>query len=129
MTVFLIRTYSVKPDKLKEHNIWGKKLVSLMKKNPEFFKGVKSMQVLNQKKDNSAGNFMAMWGFEDLECIKGWEAGFNEIPEEKALRAEFMDLIEPGSFSACIWEPVKTLKRKIKGKQRSKNKPSKTKNV
>jgi hypothetical protein len=121
MTVFLVRTYTVKPDKLKEHNEWGKKLVSLMKKKPELFKGVKSMRVLSQKKANCVGNFSAMWGFESLDCIEGWETGFDEIPEEKALRTEFMDLIVPGSFSACIWEPVKILNRKIKTKKFTKN--------
>ncbi|MGD6810095.1 MAG: hypothetical protein ACQCN3_10400 [Candidatus Bathyarchaeia archaeon] len=114
MTVFLVRTYTVKPDKLKEHNTWGKKLVTLMKKKPSLFKGVKSMKVLSHKKGDCVGEFTAMWGFEDLDNIKGWEAGFSEIPEEKALRSEFMELIVPGSFSACIWEPIKTLKRKIK---------------
>jgi len=120
MTVFLIRTYTVKPDKLKEHNEWGKKLVSLMKKKPSLFKSAKSMKVLKQKKGDCKGEFMAMWAFEDLASIKNWEASFSEIPEEKALRAELMELIEPGSFSACIWEPVKTLNRKIKSKQRVK---------
>jgi antibiotic biosynthesis monooxygenase (ABM) superfamily enzyme len=120
MTVFLVRTYTVKPDKLKDHNEWGKKLVSLMKKKPELFKGVKSMRVLSQKKDNCVGVFSAMWGFESLDCIEGWEAVFAEIPEVNALRKEFMDLLVPGSFSACIWEPVKMLNRKIKRKQRVK---------
>jgi hypothetical protein len=120
VNVFLVRTYTVKPDKLDEHNAWGKKLVSLMKKNPGLFKGVKSMKVFSHKKGECVGEFTAMWGFENLDSIKGWEAGFSEIPEEKALRAEFMDLIVPGSFSACIWEPVKTLKRKIKQAKRTK---------
>ena len=32
MTVFLVRTYIVKPDKLKEHDEWGKKLIAIDKK-------------------------------------------------------------------------------------------------
>ncbi|MCL1978374.1 MAG: hypothetical protein FWG55_09810 [Candidatus Bathyarchaeota archaeon] len=116
MTVFLVRTYTVKLDKLKEHDAWGKKLVTLMKKKPELFKGVKSMRVLSHKKSGNISEFAAIWGFENIDIIKGWENNFSEIPEEKALRVEFMNLIVPNSFSAHTWEPVKTLKRKIKTK-------------
>jgi antibiotic biosynthesis monooxygenase (ABM) superfamily enzyme len=112
MTVYLARTYVVKPDKLKGHNKWGKKLVALMKKKPSLFSGVKSLQVL--KHEGSPGKFTAMWGFESTANIKGWENGFSEIPEEKALRAEFMELIVPDSYVACILEPIKKLNRKAK---------------
>jgi antibiotic biosynthesis monooxygenase (ABM) superfamily enzyme len=114
MTVYLARTYVVNPDKLKDHNEWGKKLVALMKKKPGLFRGVKSLLVLSHKSGGSVGGFTALWGFESLANIEGWESGFNEIPEERALRAEFMELIMPGSCSACILEPIKTLNRKPK---------------
>jgi antibiotic biosynthesis monooxygenase (ABM) superfamily enzyme len=116
MTVFLVRTYTVKPDKLKEHDQWGKKLVTLMKKKPALFNGVKSMRVFSNKYGGCIGGFTAMWGFENINSIQGWEKGFSEIPEELTLRSEFMDLLVPGSFSACIWESVKTLNRKTKTK-------------
>jgi len=114
MTVYLARTYVVNPDKLDEHNEWGKKLVALMKKKPGLFKGVKFLQVLRHKYGWSVGGFTALWGFESLANIEGWESGFSEIPEEKTLRAEFMELIVPGSYSACILDPIKTLNRKAK---------------
>ena len=114
MTVYLARTYVVNHDKLDEHNEWGKKLVALMKKKPGLFRGVKSLQVLRHKHDGSLGEFTALWGFESLANIEGWESGFGEIPEEKALRAEFMELIVPGSYTSCILEPIKTLNRKAK---------------
>jgi|GEM_PF-1533058 len=114
MTVYLARTYVVSPDKIDEHNEWGKKLVALMKTKPGLFRGVKSLQVLKHKCGGSVGEFTALWGFESLVNIEGWESGFSEIPEEKALRIEFMELIVPGSYSACILEPIKTLNRKAK---------------
>ena len=114
MTVYLARTYVVNPDKLDEHNEWGKKLVALMKKKPDLFRGVKSLQVLRHKCGGLVDGFTALWGFESLANIEGWESGFSEIPEEKALRAEFMELIVPGSYSACILDPIKTLNRKAK---------------
>ena len=118
MTVYLSRTYIVKSGKLKEHNRWGKKLVAIMKKKPVLFKGVKSLQVLSH--DGSVDKFTAMWGFKDMLDVEGWEKGFVEIPEEKAMREEFMELIEPGSFSVQVLRPIKTLKRNIKAKNSKK---------
>ncbi|HMK93773.1 MAG TPA: hypothetical protein VK536_00080 [Candidatus Limnocylindrales bacterium] len=114
MTVYLSRTYVVKPDKLKAHNEWGKKLVALMKKKPSLFSGVKSLQVFNHKRGGPASEFTALWGFESSVDVEGWETGFNEIPEEKALRAEFMELIVPGSLSSCLLVPIKRLNRKTR---------------
>lgn len=122
MTVYVARTYVVKPDKLKDHNKWGKKLIALMKKKPDLFKGVQSLQVLQHKCYEKVGEFTAIWGFDDLSEIEGWERDFNEIPEEKALRTEFMDLILSGSYSACVLEPIKTIKRKTKTKRKKSKK-------
>ncbi len=49
MTVYLAKTYVVNPDKLDEHNEWGKKLIALMKKKPRLFRAVKSLRVLRHK--------------------------------------------------------------------------------
>jgi hypothetical protein len=114
MTVYLAKTYVVKPEKLDEHNEWGKRLIALMKKKPGLFRSVTSLQVLKHKYGGSVGGFTALWGFESLDNVEGWETGFIEIPEEKGLRAKFMELIVPGSYSVCILEPIKTLKRKNK---------------
>ncbi len=114
MTVFLVRTYIVKPDKLDAHNEWGKKLVALMKKRPDQFAGVKSMRVLSHKYGGCVGEFTAMWGFESLADVEVWEAGFSTVKEEMALRSEFMDLVVPGTYKAAVWESVKTVNRKPK---------------
>ncbi len=64
MTIFLVRTYVVNPDKLKEHDAWGKKLVALMKKRPDLFKEVKSLRVLNQKYGDAEN-----WSTEKMKLI------------------------------------------------------------
>jgi hypothetical protein len=112
MTIFLVRTYIVKHDKVKEHDTWGKKLVTLMKKQPDKFDGVKSMQVLSPKYGESVGRYTAMWKFAGLTDADKWEDSFGVDGELATLRAELMDLIVPGSYSASIWESVKTLNRR-----------------
>lgn len=116
MTVYVARTYLIKPDKLKEHNNWGKKLVALMKNQPNLFKGVKSMQVFSHMQDESGCKFTALWGFEKLSAIKEWKRGFKEIPQEQALREEILELFVEGSYQSNILKPIKTLKRKTKPK-------------
>lgn len=116
MTVYVARTYLIKPDKLKEHNNWGKKLVALMKNQPNLFKGVKSMQVFSHMQDESGCKFTALWGFEKLSAIKEWKRGFKEIPQEQALREEILELFVEGFYQSNILKPIKTLKRKTKPK-------------
>ena len=116
LTIYVARTYLIKPDKIKDHNNWGKKLVALMKKQPNLFKGVKSMQVFSHIQDESGCKFTALWGFEKLSDIKEWKRGFKEIPPEQALRAELLELFVEGSYQSSVLEPIKTLKRKTKPK-------------
>ena len=120
MTVFIVRTYVVKPDKLKEHDAWGKKLVALMKKQPRLFSDVKSMRVLSHKYGGKVGGFTAMWKFESISDAEKWEQGFVEVKDEADLRSEFMCLLVPGSYSEYIWETVRTLNRKPKKQKKHK---------
>jgi len=112
VTVFIVRTYTVKPDKYAEHNAWGKKLVALLKKKPGLFGGVQGMRVLRHKYGGQVGGFTAMWKFNSLQDAEEWENGFTVVKEEVALRQEFMELIVPGSYRQEIWEPVRTIKRR-----------------
>jgi antibiotic biosynthesis monooxygenase (ABM) superfamily enzyme len=112
VTVFVVRTYTVKPDKYAEHNAWGKKLVALLKEKPELFGGVLGMRVLRQKYGGQVGGFTAMWKFNSMQDAEAWENGFTTVKEEMALRQEFLELIVPGSYSQAIWEPVRTINRR-----------------
>jgi antibiotic biosynthesis monooxygenase (ABM) superfamily enzyme len=109
MTIYLCRTYVVKPGKLKEHNEWGKRLVVLMKTKPQLFDGSKSLQVFSHKRNGEARKFTALWGFDNSAHLEGWEKGFSELPEEKALRAEFMELVVAESMSVSIIESIKAM--------------------
>jgi hypothetical protein len=112
VTVFIVRTYTVKPDKLAEHNLWGKKLVALMKTKPGLFGGVQSMRVLSHKYGGQVGGYTAMWKFSSLQDAEKWEKDFTVIKEEMTLRQEFLELVVPGSYRQEIWEPVRTINRR-----------------
>lgn len=114
MTVFIVRTYTVKPDKYAEHLAWGKKLVKLMKKQPKLFSEALSMRVLSHKYGGSVGGYTAMWKFKTLADAEKWAQGFTTVKEEIDLRSEFLSLIVPGSYSECVWEPVRTMNKRPK---------------
>jgi antibiotic biosynthesis monooxygenase (ABM) superfamily enzyme len=111
MTIFLVRTYVVKPDKLGEHVAWGKKLIALMKKRPYLFKEVKSLKVFSHKYGGNVGGYVAIWKFGSLADSEKWENSFKKNREQMNLKSEFMTLIVPGTYSTNIWEPVKKLRR------------------
>jgi len=111
MTIFLVRTYVVKPDKLRDHVTWGKKLVALMKKRPYLFKEVESLNVFGHKYGGNVGGYVAIWKFESLADSEKWENSFIKNKEQMDLKSEFMALIVPGTYYNSIWERVETLHR------------------
>ncbi len=111
MTIFLMRTYVVYPDKLKEHDVWGKRLVALMKEKPALFKEVRSLEVLSQKYGDSFGGFAAMWKYKSLVDLEKWGRRFKATKELSALKSDFLRLVVPETYSAKIWEQVKILRR------------------
>ena len=111
MTIFLVRTYVVRPDKLREHEAWGKKLVALMKKWPYLFREVESLRVFSHKYGGNVGGYVAIWKFGSLADCGKWENSFRKNKEQMDLKSEFNALIVPGTYTVDVWEPVKTLQR------------------
>jgi hypothetical protein len=116
MTVFVVRTYTVKPECQKAHLEWGKKLVAMLKKQPKQFSKVRSMRVYSNKYGGAVGGFTAMWKFDSLADAQDWEQGFVEVKAEADLRSEFLGLIVPGSYTQALWEPVRSLNKKKRAK-------------
>lgn len=111
MAVFLVSTYIIKPDKLKQHQAWGKNLVASMKKHPEMFKEVSSLRVFRQKSDGGARRFTAMWEFKTVADKKSWELRLQNDKALMGFTSEFGSLILLNSFSRNTWKPVKLMRR------------------
>jgi antibiotic biosynthesis monooxygenase (ABM) superfamily enzyme len=118
MTVFIISTYNVSPEKRAEHTAWGKNLVASMKNQPDQFKEVKSLRVCHQKTGDKT-KYIALWEFKNTADSKKWEKRFHK--KQIAKSPEFMALIVPDSFATHLWKPIKIMHRKNKPA-----KPSKT---
>ncbi|MCW4028719.1 MAG: hypothetical protein NWE92_03630 [Candidatus Bathyarchaeota archaeon] len=111
MAVFLVSTYIIKPEKLLQHQAWGKNLVASMKKHPELFREVSSLRVFRQKSDGGARRFIALWEFKTVADKKSWEHRLQKDKELMGFSSEFGSLILPNSFSRNTWKPVKSMRR------------------
>ncbi len=110
MAIFLVSTYEVKPDKLKEHLAWGKSLVASMKEQSGLFKEVKTLRVYRQQSEGNARRYVAMWEFKSLADGKKWRKRLQSCPET-SLPEDFRALIVPGTFSTSVWKPIKIMRR------------------
>jgi len=106
MTVFLVETYIVKPDKLGEYMAFHKKFETWMKKHPELSKEVKSYKVFSHMLGGKWGGYVWMTEFENLADA---EKNINKLMKSEfmtKLYPEWASLIVPGSYSIDIWNLV-----------------------
>jgi antibiotic biosynthesis monooxygenase (ABM) superfamily enzyme len=111
MTIFVISTYKVKPEKQAEHTAWGKNLVATMKTQPDLFKEVKSLKVCRQKTGRENGRYIAIWEFENMADRRKW---IKRLREQTALVPDLRALTMPGTFESHTWKPIKTMHRTSK---------------
>jgi hypothetical protein len=109
MTVFLVSTYIVKPEKLAQHTMWGKNLVASMKQNPDQFKEVKSLKVCHQKSKDTPGKYVALWEFKNAADRKAWKKRFHK--KQIVLSKDFAELLVPETFTTQMWKPIKSMRR------------------
>jgi hypothetical protein len=107
MTVFLVDTYIIKPDKLSEFTAFLKKYIERIKKRPDLTKEVKSHKIFSYMLGGKGGGYVEMWEFENLA---EYEKCFNGIMQDKefttTLNLEMARLIVPASESIEIWNSV-----------------------
>jgi len=106
MSVFVIETYLVKPERQEEFKALIQRLLEYKKENPQLFKEVKSFRLFRQTFGGLAGAYIEMWEFNNMaELEKCWtrenkDEGFMRIHEG------FLRLIDPTTFSMKMWTSV-----------------------
>jgi hypothetical protein len=105
MTVFMVATYLVKPEKRQEFMSFWQRFLKYVKDNPETFKEVKSLKLFTQMYGGTYGGYVEMWEFDKLtELAKHFEKwyadkGLMKVEEEWSRVTE-----QPATF--CIWNAV-----------------------
>jgi len=109
LTVFLVETYVIKPEKQVEFTAYKKKwkkFFAYKENRPQLFSGVKSYKMFAQMLGGNYGGYVEMWEFTNLaDC----EKFFNKVMQSDyttKLYPEFASLIVPATYSMNVWNPV-----------------------
>lgn len=106
MSVFVVDTHVVKPEKQEEYVSLMKRLSKYMKENLQTFKELKSWKVFCQTFGGIAGGHIQLWEYESMADIEKSmtlmfkDKGFMEI------KRELDRLIEPATHSWNVWTAV-----------------------
>jgi hypothetical protein len=109
MTVFLVETYVIKPEKQAEFAAYKKKwkkFFAYKEGHLEAFKEVESYKMFSQMLGGNWGGYVEIWEFENLA---GLEKFFNKIMKSEymtKLAPEFASLEVPATRSMNIWYSV-----------------------
>jgi antibiotic biosynthesis monooxygenase (ABM) superfamily enzyme len=106
MTVFMVETYVIKPDKLEEFTALLKKFETYMKKHPDLFKEMKSHKIFSQLFGGNWGGYVEMTEFENLTSFEKWMKRIMQSDYMKTIYPQFMSLEVSGTHSMNIWNSV-----------------------
>jgi hypothetical protein len=109
MTIFLVETYVIKPEKQAEFATYKKKwkkFFGYKDGHLQQFKEVKSYKMLAQMLGGNWGGYVEMWEFENLADLEKWMSKMMKSDYMTKLAPEFASLEVPASRSMNIWNPV-----------------------
>lgn len=107
ITVFIVGTYVVKPEKQAEFKSLLRKWQKYMKENPEKLKGMKSWKLYTQTFGSISGAYIEQVEYDSLAEYEKCNARFLKDKEYLKLEQEVMALIDTATLSMSAWEPVK----------------------
>ena len=106
MSVFIVDTHVVKPEKQEEYMSFMRRVRKYMKENPETFKEVKSWKVFAQMFGGIAGGYVQLWEYDKMAHI---EKSLTRMFKDKGfmeIKQQFNRLIEPATHSWNVWNTV-----------------------
>jgi len=106
MSVFLVSTYVVKPEKQEEYKAMYRRLLEYKKENPEELKELKSWKVFTQTFGDIYGKYMEIYEFDSM-------ADYERYVEKAYKNKEFSEIVQnqmlyfvPETVSNSIWNLV-----------------------
>lgn len=110
MSIFVVMTYAVKPEKQEEFMSLVQRFLKYKKENPEMFKKVKSLKLFAQMFGGISGGYIEVWEFDNLADVEKHRAGIlkdeGAREEIRKIHQEFTRLIEPATHSTQVWKAV-----------------------
>ena len=107
MTIFMVETYVIKPEKQAEFTAFLKKFFAYKEKHPQLFKEMKSFKIFAHLFGGNWGGYTEMSEFENLTDFEKWINRLMQSDFMTTLYPEFNALVAPATDSMSIWNPVK----------------------
>ena len=106
MSVFLVSTYVVKPDKLEEYKEIWRRWLRFKRENPKEVKELKSSRVFTQTFGDIYGKYIEIHEFENMADYESyWDKAFKNKEHWKIFEKQML-LFVPETVSMSIWKPV-----------------------
>lgn len=108
MTVFVVETYVIKPEKQAEFVTYKEKWKKFFafREKPEFFREVKSHKLFAQVLGGNYGGYVEMWEFENLADCEKFSNKLMQSDYMTKLYPEFASLIVPATHVMNTWNSV-----------------------
>jgi len=106
MSVFLVSTYVVNPEKQEEYKEMYRRLQEYKKENPEEFKELKSWKVFTQTFGDIYGKYMEIYEFDSMADYERFEERASKNKEYLEIAQNQMLCLVPDTVSNSIWNPV-----------------------
>jgi hypothetical protein len=108
MSVFLISTYVVKPDKQEEYKAMYRRWLEYKKENPEEVKELepKSWRIFTQTFGDAYGKHMEIYEFDSIADYERFVERASKNKEHSEIFENQMLFFVPGTVSNSIWNPV-----------------------
>jgi len=106
MTVFVVETYVVKPEKQAEFKSLLRRWLKFMKENPALLKEMKSWKLFTQTFGSISGAYVELVEYDSLAEYEKCHARLLKDKEFMKLYQEAMTLIDATTFSMSAMEPV-----------------------
>ena len=106
MSVFLVSTYVVKPDKQEEYKAMYRRWREYRKENPEEVKEIKSSRILTQTFGDIYGKYMEIYEFVSMADYERYVTRVSENKEFSEIFENQMLCFVSDTVSNSIWNPV-----------------------
>ncbi len=109
MTIILVETWDVKPEKVVEFKSFLERMKKLVKERPELFEEVKSWDSY-ETVTGTTFQGMNLWEYDNMT---EWEKSSNKFytdPQLGKLLSELWTYLIPGTHREEVWKPVMKLK-------------------
>ncbi len=106
MSVFVVQTYFVKPEKREKYMTLWRRWLKYMKENPEKVKEIRSVKLFTQTFGSISGAYVAVREFDSLADYERCHTRLLKDEEFMKLYQKVMLLIDPDTLSMNVWNSV-----------------------